>query len=271
MTAADLLKVIPSKLAFGIARVKSLLFRAMLNRKIRVRHQGEALFTMRNYSWMTDKRARTISTKEPETLRWIDGFAPDDLLIDIGANVGIYTLYAACRGHRVLALEPDALNFALLNLNIMDNRFNELVTAYPFSLHRESVIAQLHMHGYNWGGAQKSFSRSVDWKGTAYDAPFSQGSPGIRIDDFIKQTGACPNHLKIDVDGNETLVLEGAPETLANPALKSILVELFSGHDEYDHCVGLIEDAGFRLTERVAWDKLAGSLDAMTENHIYVR
>src|SRR5262245_15783933 len=40
-------------------------------------------------------RAETLLTKEPATIRWIDRFAPRDIFWDVGANTGIYSLYAA--------------------------------------------------------------------------------------------------------------------------------------------------------------------------------
>jgi FkbM family methyltransferase len=262
---------LPSKISIKAAKLRNRIFERLLKRKVRVRHEGKMLFTMRNYNWTTEKRVRTFSSKEPETLRWIDRFTGDDILMDIGANVGIYTLYAAFRGHRVIALEPDALNFALLNLNILDNGYGDLVTAYPFSLHRESLIAELHMSDFSWGGSGRSFGRKLDWKGQEFDADFSQGSAGISVDEFVRQTEICPTHIKIDVDGNETFVLEGSAATLANPALQSILIELFDGHPQYAQCVKMIEDAGFKLIERVAWANSVRKNRVTSENHIFAR
>ena len=72
-------------------------------------------------------RVETISTKEPCTLEWIAEFKPNDILVDVGANVGMYTVWAAAtRGARVFAFEPEAQNYALLNRNIL---FNDLQRA----------------------------------------------------------------------------------------------------------------------------------------------
>lgn len=271
MDVARFLRRLPEKLVTKFGKLRGAVFERLLERRVPVRHEGRTLFTLRNYSWTTAKRARTFSTKEPETLAWIDRFEPDDVLLDIGANVGIYSLYAGTRGHRVLALEPDALNFALLNLNVRDNGLVDRVTAYPYSLHTESVVAELHMRDCDWGGSQKSFGRNLDWKGEAFAEPHRQGSAGISVDAFVRQTGVAPAHIKIDVDGNELLVLEGAGETLRAPSLRSVLVELYDGHEEYATCVRLLEDAGFKLEQRAAWEKDAGRRGPITENHIFVR
>src|SRR5262249_5088133 len=60
-------------------------------------------------------RAQTFSTKEPETLEWIDTMARGAVMWDIGANVGLYSCYAAkSRGCRVFAFEPSVFNLETL-------------------------------------------------------------------------------------------------------------------------------------------------------------
>ena len=56
-------------------------------------------------------RAETFLTKEPETLEWIDRMNDDSVLWDIGANVGIYSIYAAVsKRANVIAFEPSFFN-----------------------------------------------------------------------------------------------------------------------------------------------------------------
>ncbi len=54
---------------------------------------------------LTRWRVQTFFEKEPETLEWIDGFSANDVFWDVGANMGLYTLYAASKGTQVLAFE----------------------------------------------------------------------------------------------------------------------------------------------------------------------
>src|SRR4051794_22284746 len=75
-------------------------------------------------------RAKWLLQKEPGTIAWLDGFAPGSFLWDIGANIGVYALYAAIvRDCRVLAFEPAAANYFGLNSNIVLNRVDEQVQA----------------------------------------------------------------------------------------------------------------------------------------------
>src|ERR671919_62441 len=43
-------------------------------------------------------RALSLLTKQPGTIQWIDAFVPDSVFWDVGANIGVYSLYAALRG-----------------------------------------------------------------------------------------------------------------------------------------------------------------------------
>ena len=61
-------------------------------------------------------RANTFFSKEPETLAWIDAMTENDVLFDVGANIGIYSVYAALKGLKVFAFEPESLNYAELNI-----------------------------------------------------------------------------------------------------------------------------------------------------------
>ena len=60
-------------------------------------------------------RAKTLLTKEPETIQWIDNFNKDETMWDIGSNIGVYTLYAAARGLKVDSFEPAPGNFFVLS------------------------------------------------------------------------------------------------------------------------------------------------------------
>ena len=90
-------------------------------------------FTIKNNS--TFWRGRTLLTKEPITIEWIKSFKKNSVFYDIGANMGVYSLYAAISSKvRVYSFEPESLNFSCLNLNISDNRFNDKIIAFPIAI-----------------------------------------------------------------------------------------------------------------------------------------
>jgi hypothetical protein len=74
-------------------------------------------------------RSATLLTKEVDTIAWIDGFKDNQVFWDIGANVGVYSLYAAIKRQlRVSAFEPSSANYYALTrncqLNGLTERFN---------------------------------------------------------------------------------------------------------------------------------------------------
>ena len=257
-----------------ISKVKDYITRNVthfiLNNKLIIRFEDKEIFTIRNFGRISKMRAESFEIKEPETLRWIQGFKDQSLLLDIGANIGIYSLFAAYKGHFVKSIEPDALNFALLNLNIKDNSYHDKITAYPYSIHLKANTASLNIEEYEWGGAMSSFDRKLDWKGNTMNVQFTQGSPGISIDDFCNNTDFIPNHIKIDVDGNELLVLKGAKQTLSNRKLKSILIELYQDHAEYDECIAIITSNNFILSE-ATHSSIYDKDNLRTDNYIFMR
>ena len=103
---------------------------------------GSHLIKFRTPSARALWRAETLLDKEPATIRWIDTFSPGEVLWDIGANIGIYSLYAGVvKGVEVLAFEPASFNHALLCDNIRLNGLEDRVrpTGSPSPTARSSA------------------------------------------------------------------------------------------------------------------------------------
>jgi FkbM family methyltransferase len=198
-------------------------------------------------------RARTLSTKEPETLEWIDSFGDGDVYWDIGANVGVYALYAAInRRIRVLAFEPSAANYFLLNRNIEINGLADWLQAYCLAFSDGTRIDTLNMQNTELGGALSSFGSTVDESGRTFVPKFRQGSIGYSVDQFVERFAPpFPNHVKIDVDGIEDRIVAGAAATLRDPRLRSLSIELDEERPDYTRSViASIEQAGLRLAAK---------------------
>lgn len=199
-------------------------------------------------------RAQTLMTKEPETLEWIDAFDHGDVFWDIGANVGLYTLYAAKAGKaaRILAFEPAAGNYMLLNRNIEENRADANTHAYCLAFAAADLLDVLNMQNTELGGALSSFGLPVDNNGQVFDARFRQGALGFSIDGFVRMFAPpFPNRIKIDVDGIEDQIIQGARATLSDHRMKSLSVELDDARPDYrDRVIAIIESCGLRFTRK---------------------
>ena len=172
-------------------------------------------------------RSDTFFEKEPETLEWINDFDETDIFWDIGANVGVYSLYAALRGLLVLAFEPSPFNYHILSRNIEINKFDNKISAYCVALSDKTKLDYFYMTNTILGGANNSFGEPRNSDGEIYEASLRQAMIGVSIDEFIQKFDPpFPNNIKIDVDGMEGYVIKGATDTLKDRRLKSILIEL---------------------------------------------
>jgi FkbM family methyltransferase len=223
---------------------------------------------------LTEWRVKSLFTKEPETIEWIRGFAPGEVLVDIGANVGMYSIWAAkTRGARVFAFEPESQNYALLYRNIVANGLSEQVRAYCLALSDRRQYAELHLSGFLLGGSCHTFGEKLDHQLRPREAGVSQGSVSTTLDEMIAD-GAIepPHHIKIDVDGLEHKVLAGAQQTLRNPRLQSLLIEINTRLAEHLKLVETLQALGFTYSqEQVTSGMRTSGIFEGCANHVFRR
>ena len=193
-------------------------------------------------------RVQSIRDKEPWTLEWIETFAKDDMLLDVGANVGMYTIWAAAtRGARVYAFEPEAQNFALLNRNIALNGLAGRVRAYCAGLSDTSGLSVLHISDTRAGGSNHALGEALDFQHQPLQVAHVQGSLACTLDELVgAQALPVPNHIKIDVDGFEPKVIAGARRTLGDRRVRSLLVETNGNLADHRGMVSELVARGFR-------------------------
>lgn len=256
-----------------IQRIKIRLIRYLDQKRIskfkNVYRKKKLLFKVLDMGYVTRFRAETFESKEPETIKWIESFEPRDTFLDIGANIGIYSLFAAKRAHKVISIEPDALNYALLNLNIRENSLSSQIKAYSIAMNDLEKFSYFNISSYEWGGALNSFDNSIDYKGNRFKPVHIQGVYGVPLDHFLCQINFSPSHIKIDVDGNEFLIIKGSLKTLASNQLKSFLVELDESKKDYKDSINLIESSGLKLKEKIYVTE-EGPFST-TANHIFIK
>ncbi|MDV7340812.1 FkbM family methyltransferase [Terasakiella sp. A23] len=198
-------------------------------------------------------RAETLLTKEPETIEWIDSMEDGDVLFDIGANVGIYTIYAGIKKSvKVKAFEPLAANYFLINRNIEENNLFENVQAFCLALNDKDMLGSFHVQNTGFGSAVSSFDVPIDHNGDQFEAKFEQGMVGMTLDNFVEKFEPdFPTHIKIDVDGIEDKIIKGALKTLSDARVKSVSIELDEKRPEYTNAIITdIESVGFSLTSK---------------------
>lgn len=154
---------------------------------------------------------------------------PDDLFIDVGANVGSYTILAAGVAQaRVISVEPIAATFEHLQANIRLNKLNA-VEAYCYGL--SSAPGEL------------PFITTLDTMNrvalTSESVPTTV-VPVTTLDLLL--AGRIPKIIKIDVEGHELAVLNGGLNTLSAEAVEAVILETNGSSERF----GVDDDALFQ-------------------------
>ena len=233
-------------------------------------HHGDAELALIVPNSLSLFRAKTFSSKEPETLDWIDQIPSGSVLWDIGANVGLYSCYAAkTRGCKVFAFEPSVFNLELLARNIHLNKLVEKVVIIPLPLTSSFQTSTLNMTSTDWG-ALSTFGESYGDDGKDMSRIFQFSTVGLSMDQAVQILDLpLPSHIKMDVDGIEHLILSGGGTVLKQVTELAIEVNedfVEQSKNVKKHCekAGLIfrerrhsemfeSDARFRNTYNQIW------------------
>ena len=140
---------------------------------------------------------------------------PEDLFLDVGANVGVYTILAAKGvGARCISVEALKPTFEKFQSNVLMNDIGSLVTGYNCAVGAEE--------------GELNFTSSMDTMNRVMTDSENRDDlcqvPVKRLDDLLE--GAVPRLIKIDVEGYETPVVEGAAKTLSSTDQYAVIMEL---------------------------------------------
>lgn len=171
---------------------------------------------------------------------------PGDLFVDVGANIGSYSVLAAGSiGAHVVAVEPIPSTCEHLNLNLKLNRLESQVEVHCLGLSNSTGILR--------------FTTTLD----TVNHVLANGEEGnfeelsvTTLDNLLE--GRNPTLLKIDVEGHELAVLEGGKNTLSERGLLAVIMETNGSGARYGvndtQLIELMEEYGF-----TCWDYCATS------------
>jgi FkbM family methyltransferase len=242
-----------ARLFFALSKLKigenfNSAFLATLMQAMRViTHKGHTIKLVVP-NWLNQYRADTFASKEPETLKWIESLEKGAVLWDVGANVGLYSVYAAKHKEcSVFAFEPSVFNLEALARNIFNNQLQARVTIVPVALSDKTGGNLFRMTSTEWGGALSTFQETYSQDGKDMAASFEYRICGVSMDEAVSSLGIpMPEYIKMDVDGIEHLILAGGTKVLNQ--VKGVLIEINDTFSEQSECaVRLLEDAGLSL------------------------
>jgi FkbM family methyltransferase len=209
--------------------------RQVLVRNIEIT-DGSSCYRFRCETVREFNRCLKIFSKEPGTFAWItSGVKSGEVFYDIGANIGIYTILAARQvapEGKVYAFEPHAANFARLIDNVIRNRLQDVVIPCSIALDAEEGFSHFHYESADAGTSNSQLSAASSGALNSPGGQIAELKYATTVDRLMASAGIPPpHHVKIDVDGNEHLILQGMVRLLETSAAPvSIQVELNEPH-----------------------------------------
>lgn len=169
-----------------------------------------------------------------------------DIFVDIGANTGLYTCFAAPNADQIIALEPYPPNFIELSQNVQLNEINAFVNT--FALYDANGMYRLDAPAGSPPGYGKGAISSE--KGSQVGC--------IRGDDLFTMLEVSPTVIKIDVEGTESRVIAGLESTLASSDCRLMYCELHPGRmtNTRADLVSTLRNFGFVVTEHFGRENL---------------
>lgn len=213
-------------------------------------------------------RVQTFYSKEPETLDWIDKFNTKKNIIfwDIGANIGLYSVYAAIK-HRnceVISFEPSTSNLRILSRNIfINNLVNKInILSSPLqNISNQNKFLSMNETEFLEGHALNTFGSNLNFEGRKFSPKMSYNVLGTSINYLLNnKILEIPDYIKIDVDGIEHLILDGGDKYLKHKKIKSIIIEVNENYKvQFEKIMILMKNFNFELVEKRQRDEFINS------------
>ena len=206
---------------------------------------------------LVDFRVNTYFSKEPETIEWINEFNTSKEIIfwDIGANIGLYSIYNAIKhkNSKTISFEPSTSNLRVLSRNISINKFEKSIKILPIPLTNvENKFLTMKEGQFIEGGALNSFGENLNFEGESFQTEMNYTLLGTSINYLLdNKILEIPDYIKIDVDGIEHLILEGATKYLSNKKIKSLSIEINENFTEqYNKVIQIMNRHNFKILHK---------------------
>jgi FkbM family methyltransferase len=216
------------------------------------------------HTWVEyHNRAQISYTGEPDMVEWLKNtLRPGDVLWDVGANVGAYSILAAklCRDTRVFSFEPFIPTFSHLWENINLNEVTTQVFPFCVGISDHTSLESLAVSDPRAGSSEHQVGQT--------GGKVQQGVIAARGDDLCGLLGlAPPTMLKLDIDGLEVAAMEGFGETLRRPQLRSVMIEVQEGRSE-DPVQRICDAAGLKRAPNPLTRPENGTFNALFERPV---
>ena len=169
-----------------------------------------------------------------------------NVFLDVGANIGTYSIIPAIEGLKVFAFEPVKSNYDALVTNVDLNNYNDLVVTFPLALGKENTSANFTLDLVNTGASHLTEYTNI---AEIIENPEFEDIEIVRFDDIFKELNIGSGDkvfMKIDVEGMEPDVLIGATNFIKNHANLLVIIEtIHSGVDSLKELLSSLAEFEF--------------------------
>lgn len=212
-------------------------------------------------------RCKAYHTHEPYTVNWIESMNEKSIMYDIGSNVGGFSFIASMIHDdiEIFSFEPNIENYFIQKKTCMENNIHNI---YTFNIalndtcqHNDFYILSEYD---TCGGGSGTYSEQLkdELKKSEYNNPhkfekkFKMNVMACSLDFMIYQYGLpVPHYIKLDVDGNESLIIKGATKLLQDTKLKEIFIEIDNKINSNKEIHGILEKNGFFVKDRIVFER----------------
>lgn len=215
-------------------------------------------------------RCRSYENDEPNTISWLENIndtmnkqSKKDKIIfyDIGSNIGGFSYIMNMINSdysfeaEIYSFEPNITNYFVQKKTCMMNKLNN-VHVMNIALNDKNEFSDFYMQKTDYSaGGSGTFGTILkeEMKQSQYSNPHREGCAynvktlGLTLDFMIYSVGLpVPNYIKIDVDGNESLIMKGATKLLKDTQLKEVLIEIDNKINDVSYVYETFEKNGFK-------------------------
>jgi FkbM family methyltransferase len=188
-----------------------------------------------------------------------------DLFVDVGANVGTYSMRLSSHFRTVYAFEPNPHILPFLEKNVT-NSSRQNITIFPVALSDTNGQSEFYLDRHEgFAGSVETIMPVFNYN-PGLEAGSGPAHTYIGKENALVSTATYDSKVrevadlvKIDVEGAEFNVLRGAKDALTNGRIKRIMIEL---HDKNakDELYGILAAYGFKLKQLDPHPRIFGSL-----------
>lgn len=206
---------------------------------------GNKIFIDKNDEVVSQRLIENKNWDAFETKIFCQSLKVGDVVVDVGAHIGFYTLLAAKivgEAGKVYAFEPDSKNFSLLTKNVAANGYKNVILVNK-AVSNKTGQAKLFIHPENTGD-HRLYS--------AGDSRVSKTIETVSLDDYFANSSEKIDFIKLDIQGFEYQALSGSKKTISKQKNLKMITEfwpygLAKSGDSANKLLSLLKELGFKL------------------------